>query len=157
MPRQWKLAWWRSLPLGTDISQGHPFFQRFNHWNVKASLILNQEFLPKGNISSNMLQAECGHLGTQTRARLAGQASELSVGFVFGLAGITRLFAGVAPIVCLGTGLVMPPRWLVEDRQAFEGLAGQGLQIDDSIRAHALHRVELQIPLEVSGIEPRNW
>lgn len=44
----------------------------------------------------------------QQKAGLAGQA-ELSVGFVFGLAGITRLFAGVAPVVCLGAGLVMPP------------------------------------------------
>lgn len=30
------------------------------------------------------------------------------------------------------------------------------LQIDDGICPHALHGVEFQIPLEVSGIEPRN-
>ncbi len=31
------------------------------------------------------------------------------------------------------------------------------LQIDYCISAHALHGVEFQIPLEISGIEPRNW
>lgn len=40
---------------------------------------------------------------------LEGRA-ELSVGFVIGLAGIAWLFAGVAPVVGLGAGLVMPPR-----------------------------------------------
>ena len=30
------------------------------------------------------------------------------------------------------------------------------LQIDDSVGANALHGVEFQIPLEVSGVEPRN-
>lgn len=39
---------------------------------------------------------------------LASQA-ELSVGFVCGLAGITRLLARVAPVVRLGAGLVVPP------------------------------------------------
>lgn len=64
--------------------------------------------------------------GLRAEGWLLGQA-ELSVGFVFGVAGITWLFAGVAPVVCLGAGLVMPPRGLVEDRQALEGLTGQGL------------------------------
>lgn len=40
---------------------------------------------------------------------LEGRA-ELSVGFVIGLAGIAWLFAGVAPVVGLWAGLVMPPR-----------------------------------------------
>lgn len=31
------------------------------------------------------------------------------------------------------------------------------LQIDDSIRANSFHRVQLQIPLEISGIQPGNW
>lgn len=60
------------------------------------------------------------------RASEEGQA-ELSVGFVFGLAGIARLFAGVAPVVCLRARLVVPPRRLVEHGQALEGLTGQGL------------------------------
>lgn len=56
-----------------------------------------------------------------------GRFRQLSVGFVVGLAGIARLFAGVAPVVRLGAGLVMSPGRLVEDRKALEGLAGQGL------------------------------
>lgn len=56
-----------------------------------------------------------------------GRFRQLSVGFVVGLAGIPRLFAGVAPVVRLGAGLVMSPGGLVEDRKPLEGLAGQGL------------------------------
>lgn len=56
-----------------------------------------------------------------------GRFRQLSVGFVVGLAGIARLFAGVAPVVRLGAGLVMSPGGLVEDRKSLEGLAGQGL------------------------------
>lgn len=73
-----------------------------------------------------MLYAECGHFASQEKVLLASWA-ELSVGFVFGLAGITWLFAGVAPVVRLGARLVMPPRRLVEDGQTLEGLTGQSL------------------------------
>lgn len=73
-----------------------------------------------------MFYAECRHSGSQGKALLASWA-ELSVGFVFGLAGITWLFAGVAPIVRLGARLIMPPRRLVEDRQTLKGLTGQSL------------------------------
>lgn len=31
------------------------------------------------------------------------------------------------------------------------------LQVDDSVRAVALHGVELQVSLEVLGVEPRDW
>lgn len=52
---------------------------------------------------------------------------KLSVGFVFGLAGVAGLFARVAPVVRLGAGRVVAPRRLVEDGQALKGLAGQRL------------------------------
>lgn len=56
-----------------------------------------------------------------------GVRAQLSVGFVVGLAGVARLFAGVAPVVRLWAGGVVPPGGLVEDGKALEGLAGQGL------------------------------
>lgn len=69
----------------------------------------------------------CEHSGACEAAGASGAAAELSVGLVFGLAGVARLFTGVAPVVRLGAGLVVSPRRLVEDGQALEGLAGQGL------------------------------
>lgn len=72
------------------------------------------------------MESRARGLGLRAEGWLLGQA-ELSVGFVSGVTGIAWLFAGVAPVVCLWAGLVMPPCRLVEDRQALEGLAGQGL------------------------------
>lgn len=52
---------------------------------------------------------------------------KLSVGFVFGLAGIAGLFARVAPIVRLRARRVVAPRRLVEDGQTLKRFAGKGL------------------------------
>lgn len=49
-------------------------------------------------------------MSSQQRGWVLEGRAELSVGFVIGLAGIAWLFAGVAPVVGLGAGLVMPPR-----------------------------------------------
>lgn len=68
---------------------------------------------------------------TASRGLGKAGAAELSFGFVFGLAGIAWLSAGVTPVVCLGAGLVMPPCGLVEDGQALKGLTGQGLQMEE--------------------------
>lgn len=65
-------------------------------------------------------------MGSELMAVLAGRV-QLSIGFIFGLAGIAWLLAGVTPVVGLGAGLVMSPCRLVEHGQAFEGLAGQSL------------------------------
>lgn len=70
---------------------------------------------------------------------------KLSVGFVFGLAGVAGLFARVAPVVRLGAGRVVAPRRLVEDGQALKGLAGQRLGNTEArgpfdTLAHLTHR-----------------
>lgn len=76
---------------------------------------------PKGNVASGGpgLKAE------QIRHKL-------SIGFVFGLAGITGLFARVAPVVCLGARRIVTPGRLVKDGKTLKGLAGQGLWKKDA-------------------------
>lgn len=97
------------IAFGYRYKSSYIFFQSFNHWNVKASLILNQAFTQGQQFIIHAREQSAGVWGSEQSVGLAGQA-ELSVGFVFGLAGITWLFAGVAPVVCLGARLVMPPR-----------------------------------------------
>lgn len=117
--------------------------------------ILSKHLMPESALPKGILHLACfqKRAGVYTFLDKAGRA-ELSVSFVFGLAGIAGLFAGIAPIVRFGAGLVMPPRRLVEDGESLKRFTGQGLQINDCICANTLHRIELQIPLEVSGIQP---
>lgn len=95
------------MPLGADCSAVE------KRW---VGFVQEMRRPPKGNVASRGpgLSAE------QIRHKL-------SIGFVFGLAGVTRLFARVAPVVRLGARRVVAPRRLVKDRQTLKGLAGQGL------------------------------
>lgn len=64
---------------------------------------------PRATFHRTCCMQTTGIFGSQQRALLSCRA-ELSVGFVFGLAGITWLSAGVAPVVRLRARLIMPPR-----------------------------------------------
>lgn len=113
--------------------------ERHCHWVYTCSGPEPPERKSKSDHKPNIYPRETFHrtcsgqsaFGRPAEGRVSGVRSSSSVGFVFGLAGITRLFAGVAPVVRLGAGLVMPPRRLVEDRQTLKGLTGKGLQTEE--------------------------
>lgn len=97
---------------------------------------------PKGNVASCGAPPPGGRRGEGLHAERLRH--KLSVGFVFGLAGVAGLFARVAPVVRLRAGGVVAPRRLVEDGQALEGLAGQRLGDTEArgpldTRAHRIH------------------
>lgn len=66
---------------------------------------------------------------------------------------IQRFFGGNAPIVCLQTQLVVTQSSFVEYWQPLDGVCGQSLQVYDGVGAVTLHRVQLQVSLEVASVQ----
>lgn len=99
-------------------------------------------------LSFFFLTPPSSYLVSEQAQSVVGLASPLILPQLLGI------LTGHAPVVRLAGRLVMPQRRLVENRKSLHRLGRQGLQVDDSRGAVALHGVELQVTLEVLGVEP---